>query len=308
LSIDYHKSVLVSEVLTYLKAETAALIIDATLGDGGHSLALLEAMPDNGKVYGIDLDRDALARAKARLSRFGERFHVIEGNFGDLEALLQEHGVGQVDGVLADLGVSRLQITLADKGFTFSDSGPLTMTMSSETQVNAESVVNDLSEDELARVIWEFGEEREARRIARAIVSQRRLGRIETTGQLADIVRRTVRSRFAVKSLARVFQAIRIYVNREMENLEKFLPQALEVLRPGGRLAVISYHSLEDRKVKEFMQKQANPCECPPELPRCVCGKKPRLKIATKLIRPDEQEVAANPSARSAKMRVAEKL
>lgn len=306
--INYHKSVLVEKVVENLNVTTAALIIDATLGDGGHAYALLQAMPEDGRVIGIDLDPDALARSKQRLSQFGERFQAIEGNFGDLEALLEKHGVRNVDGVLADLGISQLQITDASKGFMYSGSGPLAMTMGNRSSLNAETVVNELSEDELARVIWKYGEERDAKRIARAIVSQRRLHRITTTDQLADIVRKTVRHRFVVKTLARVFQAIRIYVNKELESLERFLPQAENVLRSGGRLVVISYHSLEDRRVKEFFRKEANPCECPPELPQCVCGKKPRLKIINKLIRPTAEEIAHNPSARSAKMRVAEKI
>ena len=284
------------------------MLIDGTLGDGGHTLLMLKAMPEHGRVLAVEQDQDAINRSKKRLSGFADRFQVVHGNFRDLESLSLGQGVTKVDGVLVDLGVSYLQLSDARKGFMFSASGPLDMRMDKTLPTSAEDVVNEFSESELARVVWMYGEERQSKRIARAIVSQRQKVKIETTEQLATIVRNVVGPKFSVKSLARVFQAIRIYVNNELESLQQFLPQAVNLLKTGGRLAVISYHSLEDRLVKEFIQKEAHPCECPPEFPQCVCGKKARLIKVGKLIRPTAEEIAHNSSARSAKLRVAEKL
>ena len=291
-----------------MKSAQAELIVDATLGDGGYALAILQAMPPTGRVIGIDRDREAIERAERRLASFGSRFKALRGNFRDLEKLLHSVGVDKVDGVVADLGLSTLQISDPARGFTFSQSGPLLMIMGDDADRTAEDVVNEYDESELARIIRTYGEERAAGRIARAIAARRREKRITTTDDLADIVRSVVGGRYAIKSLARVFQAIRIHINAELENLSAFLPQALEVLKPGGRMAVVSYHSLEDRMVKQFMQVEQNPCICPPELPMCVCGRKPRLMMIGKIIRPTPEEVNLNPSSRSAKLRIAEKV
>ncbi len=306
--VEYHKPVLVKEVIRFLRADHALAIADATLGDGGHSQALLEAMPDRGRVLALDLDADAIARAKSRLASFSGRLTVYQGNFGRIEAILGEEWKGGLDGIIADLGVSRLQISDPAKGFMFSASGPLDMRMGADRSLSAENVVNDLSEIELGKIIKEYGEERDYKRISRAIVRKREQGRIDTTDKLAAIIRDVANPRFTIKTLARVFQAIRIFVNEEIDNLRAFLPQALRLLKPMGRLAIISYHSLEDRIVKEFMQREAFPCVCPPDLPVCVCGKKASLKIVGKLITPSEEEIADNPNARSAKLRIAEKL
>jgi len=304
----YHKPVLVNYVVRSLEAVHANVVFDATLGDGGYAEAILQAMPSLGKLYGIDRDPQALARARKRLVVFGDRFSAIEGNFADLELIASRVGVEAVDGVVADLGVSYLQISDPGRGFMFSKSGPLSMQMGQDAELSAEDVVNTFSEKELAHILWNYGEERGAKRIARAIVARRNTKKIETTEELADIVRSVVNSRFAVKSLARVFQAIRIFVNKELESLDLFLPQALRLLKKNGYLVVLSYHSLEDRKVKRFMHREQNPCTCPPDLPVCVCGKKPRLQIIGKVIRPSSEEVARNPNSRSAKMRIARKL
>ncbi len=305
---EYHKPVLVQEVVRSLKANQALAIVDATLGDGGHSQALLEAMPDYGRVLATDVDAEAIDRAKSRLGKFSGRLTVYQRNFGKIEAILGKEWVGGIDGIIADLGVSRLQFSDPEKGFMFSASGPLSMKMGAGQRRSADGVVNELSESELAKIIREYGEEKDYKRISHAIVRRRDVGRINTTDELAAIVRKVANPRYAIKTLARVFQAIRIFVNAEIENLQAFLPQALRLLKPGGRLSVISYHSLEDRVVKEFMQREAFPCVCPPDLPVCVCGKKPSLKIVGKLIRPSEEEISDNPNARSARMRTAEKL
>ncbi len=304
----YHTPVLVDQVVRSLKAIKARVVFDATLGDGGYAEAMLSAMPFLEKLCGIDRDPQALVRAKSRLSVFGDRFSAIEGNFADIQRIASMIGVGSVNGIVADLGVSYLQISEPDRGFMFSKSGPLSMQMGRNADFSADEVVNTFSQDDLARIIKDYGEERGAKRIARAIVARRTSKKIETTTELANIVRSVVGSRFAVKSLARVFQAIRIFVNKELESLELFLPQALHLLRKEGYLIVISYHSLEDRKVKSFMQREQNPCTCPPDLPVCVCGRKPRLQIVGKVIMPSSEEVARNPNSRSAKMRIARKI
>lgn len=305
---DYHTPVLVDQVVRSFKSVRVQVVFDVTLGDGGYAEALLGEIPSLIRLYGIDRDPHALARAKKRLSVFGDRFSAIEGNFADIERIAATHGVETVDGIVADLGVSSLQIRDPGRGFMFSKSGPLSMQMGQDAEFSADDVVNTFGEDDLARIIKDYGEERGAKRIARAIVARRRYKKIETTKELADVVRSVVGSRFAVKSLARVFQAIRIFVNKEMESLELFLPQALHLLRRDGCLVVLSYHSLEDRKVKSFMKREQNPCTCPPDLPICVCGKKPRLQIIGKVIKPTTEEIARNPNSRSAKMRVARKL
>ena len=304
----YHKPVLLPEVLAALRAETILLALDATAGDGGHMEGLLQAMPPQGRVIGIDQDPQALQRATRRLAGYANRFQVVRGNFRDLSSLLAPSERGRINAILADLGISTLQISDPEKGFMFSADGPLSMQMDPDSGLNAETVINDYDEAELGAIIRNLGEEHAWRRIAHAIGRERGRGRIVSTRQLADIVQRAVPGMHAIKSCARVFQSLRIHINDELGSLEEFLPRAVEMLAPGGRLALISYHSLEDRRVKEFMRDQANPCICPPKLPRCVCGAVPRLKLIGKLVVPSAAEVAANPSARSARLRVAEKL
>lgn len=305
MNYEYHKSVLLQQVLDGLEAVRARIIVDATLGDGGYSCELLKVMPENGIVIGIDRDPQALSRAKARLSSFGDRFIAVKGNFSNIENIVTGLGIKSVDGVVADLGVSYLQISNPDRGFMFMKSGPLLMNMGDDCQVNAETVVNEYSGEELARIFWEYGEERASWKIANAITRFRQTTRITTTRQLVDIIRGVVGSRYEIKSFARIFQAIRMHVNMEIENLKQFLPASLHILNIGGVLAVVAYHSGEDRLVKEFMREQANPCTCPKELPYCVCGKKPVLSIKGKMIIASDQEVRENPCARSAKLRIA---
>jgi 16S rRNA (cytosine1402-N4)-methyltransferase len=308
VSLLYHSSVLTDQVVEALQPETASVIVDATLGDGGHSYALLQKMAGHGRVIGLDMDQDALARSRERLQSFGDRFLAVPGNFRDLKKILQDAGFSQIDGVLADLGVSFLQISNPGKGFMFSASGPLRMQMDPERTLDAEQVVNEYEEKELADLIWQYGEERHSRRIAAALVRQRQKNRIQTTEALAQIIRQVIKGPQTVKSLARVFQALRIHVNGEMENLDALLPQTLQVLRPGGRAVFISYHSLEDKKVKSFIHAHAHPCICPIDLPLCACGRQADVKAVGRSILADDAEVERNKSSRSARLRVLEKI
>ena len=303
----YHTSVLQQKVLEFLNLDSGRVFCDVTLGDGGHTKAILERLPEQGVVIGVDQDSQAIERAQRRLAAFGKRFKAIQGNFKHITTLLDEAKIKQVDGFLCDLGVSMLQISEPTRGFMFSQSGPLDMRMA-KSGMSAADIVNTSSEQELAEIMQKYGEERQARRIARALVRQREDHPIQTTGELADIVRRVVGQQFVVKSLARVFQSLRIYINDEIGSLRDFLPQALELLSSGGRLAVIEYHSLEARVVKDFMYEQTHPCVCPKKFPVCVCGKQPTIKIINRQVKPDEEEVRQNPSARSARLRVMEKL
>jgi len=305
---EYHTSVLVRRVVAGLDAKNAGIICDTTLGDGGYALELLKVMPDDGVVIGIDRDPQAIARALERLDQFKDRLKVIKGNFKDVEEILMGLGIKEIDGIVADLGVSRLQISDPSRGFMFLKSGPLLMNMGDDSDVNAETIVNEYDGDELARIFWEFGEERASRKIAKAILKYRQNKRIETTDQLVNIIRGVVSSRYEIKTFARIFQALRIYINREIDNLKLFLPAALKCLKREGYMAVVSYHSLEDRIVKRFMREQADPCICPKDIPRCVCGKKPTLKIIGKMITADEEEIRLNPSSRSGKLRIARKI
>jgi len=298
----------VREVLELLRAREARLVYDVTAGDGGHMEAFLQVMPGAGRISGIDRDPQALQRLRQRLASYADRIQVVQGNFCDLQTLLAQSDQGHVDAILADLGISTLQITDPEKGFSFSADGPLAMQMDPQSGLSAETVVNEFDEEKLGEIIRTLGEERAWRRIARAVVRERSRSRIVSTGQLAGIIRAAVPGPHTIKSCARVFQSLRIFVNDELRNLELFLPQALAALRPGGRLGVISFHSLEDRIVKEFIRSEADPCTCPPKLPICVCGAVPQLRPVGRLVVPSAAEMAANPRARSARLRVAEKL
>ncbi|HOX86174.1 MAG TPA: 16S rRNA (cytosine(1402)-N(4))-methyltransferase RsmH [bacterium] len=306
-SADYHIPVLAEEVADGLRIAQVSRVVDGTLGDGGYSLCFLERSASV-QVIGIDLDRDAIERAGERLAGYGDRFRAVQGNFSDIDTLVGQLGVEDLEAIVVDLGISRLQVTDPAKGFMFSKPGPLLMRMGGASRVDAGKIVNEWDEKMLAQLLWEYGEERRARWIARAIVRARSNNPITMTDELAEVVRRAVPHDHAVKSLARVFQAIRIAVNDELNNLRSFLPKALQLLRPQGRLAVVSYHSLEDRICKEFFASQIRPCTCPPDLPICVCGKQPTIRWVERLVRPSEAEVQRNPNARSAKLRITERL
>ena len=280
--------------------------IDGTVGGGGHARGILMGSAPDGELLGIDADPMAVASAGERLAEFGKRVTLIQGNFADLEEIALEHGFGSVDGVLLDLGFSSLQLEAAGRGFSFQLDGPLDMRFDPSQMTTAADLVNDLSVEELASILFRYGEEPRARRIARAIVAERP---INTTGELAALVSASVGRRRRLHPATRTFQALRMAVNEEMECLAEALPQALRLLASGGRLTVISFHSLEDRLVKQFFRREARNCLCPPEVPVCVCSHRATLGIVTKKpIRPSAEEVAANPRSRSAKLRVAYRL
>jgi 16S rRNA (cytosine1402-N4)-methyltransferase len=261
-------------------------------------------------LLGIDADPVALEAAARRLARFGDRVVLVEAYFDSLASVAAERGFADVDGVLFDLGVSSPQLDVAARGFSFQQDAPLDMRMGPSAERTAADLVNELPADELRRIFADYGEERYAQRIARRIAEERSRRAIRTTTQLAEVVARAQpRSREQIHPATRVFQALRIAVNDELGRLTRALPQALEALRVGGRLAVISFHSLEDRIVKQFMRQEARGCICPPELPVCVCGREPRVRILTpRPLVASEEEVAANVRARSAKLRVAERI
>ena len=274
-------------------------------------MGILVASAPDGELLGIDADPVALALAGEQLAEFGKRVALVQGNFADLEEIASEHGFGPVDGVLLDLGLSSLQLEAAGRGFSFQLDGPLDMRFDPSAgsghrpgqATTAADLVNGLSVEELASVLSRYGEEPRARRIARAIVAERP---INTTGELAALVERTVGRGRRIHPATRTFQALRMAVNEELECLAEALPQALRLLVPGGRLAIISFHSLEDRLVKQFFRSEARGCLCPPGIPVCVCGHRASLEIVTKKpIRPSAEEVAANPRSRSAKLRIA---
>ncbi len=311
-----HQPVLADEVAAALAPAPGKRIVDTTLGAGGHAERLLEA---GATVIGIDRDETAVEAAAARLARFGARLRVVHGAFGDLPAILAALGEGPVDGILADLGVSSPQLDEPSRGFSFQGDGPLDMRMDRRDTVTAADLVNHLPVSELAALIRDLGEERFAGQIARRIERARGEAPIETTGRLAEVVaaavaaaerRRGGRTHAPrIHPATRTFQALRMRVNDELGQLERLLGAAPDLLAAGGRLAVISFHSLEDRLVKEAIRDAAATCVCPPRLPVCQCGRTPRLKAVTRRpIVAGAAEVTVNPRARSAKLRVAERL
>lgn len=301
-----HEPVLVDEVLQALAPRPAGRYIDATLGLGGHARALLEASAPNGRVLGIDKDRSMLEQAVKRLDGFGERLVPVLGDFAEVGQLAREQGFVGVDGVLMDLGVSSPQIDDPTRGFSFQAGGPLDMRMSQDARLMASDIVNDWPEAEISRILWEYGEERYARRIARAICEARP---IANTRDLADLVARVIGRRGRIDPATRTFQALRIAVNDELGALERALPQVLDLLAVGGRMVVIAFHSLEDRIVKQFMRREASDCVCPPRLPMCVCDHHATLRPLTKKpIRPSSEEVARNRRSRSARLRSAVRI
>jgi 16S rRNA (cytosine1402-N4)-methyltransferase len=296
-----------AEVVEFLVTRTNGGYVDCTIGAGGHARYILNNAPE-GTLLGLDLDAAAIERTATELAVFGERVTLVQGNFSDLATIAHEHGLREVDGVLFDLGFSSVQLDDPSRGFSYRSEGPIDMRLDAAGAMSAGVLLSRVSERDLARIIFEFGEERRAHPIARSIIAAREEGRLETTFDLAAAVLATKPAR-KNKTLSRVFQALRIAVNGELDNLSAGLAQAVDVLRPGGRVAVISYHSLEDRMVKRHFVRCERPCTCPRDLPECACGKKPTLKIVTRrVVTPGDAEVAANPRARSAKLRVAEKL
>jgi 16S rRNA (cytosine1402-N4)-methyltransferase len=308
-----HLPVLVEEVVMMLAPAPGSLQIDATVGGGGHTERILEAASPSGRLLGLDADRAAIARVRRRLSRFGSRLVLRRASFRDLATVARAAGFGAVDGVLFDLGLSSYQLADARRGFGILAGGPLDMRFDTHAGRPAADIVNHLTRDELADLFRRYGEEPAAARIATAIVRERAAGRIETAERLAAIAAAAApappRGRRRLHPATRVFQALRIAVNDELGALESGLAAALELLRPGGRLVVIAYHSLEDRTVKRFIAAERRGCTCPPATPVCICGREPRLRpLTTRPVMPSIDEVAANPRARSARLRAAERL
>jgi len=322
MSIEHsqHVPVLLEEVMSYLRPRPAGCYIDGTTGGGGHTAAMLERSAPDGRVLGIDTDEQALARVRVRLSsEVGNgRLVLAHGNFAQLGSIASEAGFGVVQGVLLDLGFSSDQMDNPERGFSFSADGPLDMRLDQSLALSAADLVNTASEQELADIIWRYGEETRSRQIARRIVRERAKEAITHTAQLARLAAAGVPYKpGAIHPATRVFQALRIAVNQELERLTSVLPQLLDVLTTGstdrgeeaGRMVLIAFHSLEDRIIKEFMRREARDCICPPRIPVCVCGHKARLRILTpKPVIASAQEVEQNPRARSAKLRAAEIL
>ena len=304
-----HISVLLAPTIELLAPAPGAIMVDGTVGLGGHSEAILQRIRPDGILFGIDRDRNALAMAKKRLS---EGFLPIHGNFFDLKTLLAENGVQAVDGIVMDLGVSSYQLDEPSRGFSYMADAPLDMRMDETQPYSAKDAVNTLSEEELRRIIQEYGEERWAKRIAQFIVQKRQLMPVETTRQLVEIIKAAIPAsarREGPHPAKRTFQALRIHVNGELDGLGQALEDAVHCLKPGGRLCVITFHSLEDRIVKQTFQRLQNPCTCPPHSPVCTCGKRAEVEILTrKPIVPDAQELNENPRSRSAKLRAVRRL
>lgn len=308
-----HTSVLLEECIDNLNIRPEGVYVDGTLGGGGHAAHICEKLSAAGTFIGIDRDQDALDAAAKRLAEadYPCRKYFVQSNYSDIKSVLAELDLNGVDGALLDLGVSSFQLDNAERGFSYMQDAPLDMRMNQDDTYTAYDVVNDCSKEELTKIISKYGEEKWASRIASFITGARREKPIETTGELVDIIKAAIPAkarRDGPHPAKRTFQAIRIEVNDELGQLERAMDEFCDVLNPGGRLCVISFHSLEDRIVKETMVRRENPCTCPKEFPVCVCGKKPDVRrISRKPILPGEEELEENPRSRSAKLRVCEK-
>jgi len=307
-----HVPVMVNEVIDYLNCSPGKTYVDGTLGGGGHAKAILEAIGPDGFLLGIDRDPDAIAHTGKSLHSFKPNVQIFHEDFTHLPEILSQLHITHVDGILLDLGLSLHQLEGSGRGFSFMRDEPLDMRMNPDQGQTAGALVNRLSQKDLADLIARYGEEHRAVRIAKRIVDSRRQQAIGSSLQLAEIVKKAVPARYRrgrIHPATRTFQALRIAVNQELAALEEFLDEAVNLLNPGGRLCILSFHSLEDRIVKERFKALAKGCTCPPQFPKCVCGKAPQVSILTKRpVRPGPQEVRTNPKARSAKLRAAERL
>ena len=312
MTSSYHVPILVDEVLTLLRPERGGVFVDGTLGGGGHSEAILLRLPADSHLYGIDRDEEALAASTARLGRFGDKFTAISGNFFDMAGLLNRQGVNKVDGILLDLGVSSHQLDEAERGFSYKLEAPLDMRMDRSAPLNAYDVVNGYDEAWLADIFFRYGEERFSRRIAAQLVEHRGKVPIETTTELAEHIKQAIPAKFRNEPqhpARRCFQAIRIEVNGELNGLEQAIETAHELLNTGGRLCVLTFHSLEDRIVKTAFRTFEQPCTCSKSAPVCICGKRPTVRILTKKpIVAGRAELELNSRAAPAKLRAIEKL
>ncbi|MEA2203594.1 MAG: rRNA (cytosine1402-N4)-methyltransferase [Blastocatellia bacterium] len=306
-----HRPVLLRETIEFLAANRGGLFIDCTLGLGGHTEAILEAA-ETARVIGIDRDREAIAFALERLEPFGSRFQAVHANFRELTAVLENAGYASANGILVDLGASSLQLDSESRGFSFRFDAPLDMRMNAGSdEATAAELLAQLPQEEIARLIFEYGEERRSRRIAKFIVNSRERGEAINTTELAEIVIRAIGRRPGdrIHPATRTFQALRIAVNRELEGLDQFAETAIDLLQPEGRFVAISFHSLEDRIIKQTLRRLSGRCECPPRMPQCSCGARRTVQILTRRpVVPGEIEIAENPRARSAKLRACRKL
>ncbi len=308
-SIITHAPVMLRETVDLLRPRSGGRYVDGTLGAAGHAEAILEASGPHGELLGIDWDEDARARAASRLARFGARVHIVDAVFDEIGECLERLGWEGVDGILLDLGVSSFHLDLSERGFSFSRPGPLDMRMSRARAQPLSQWLGEVSEDELVRVLREYGEEPQARRIARAILAAQRRGELSDTAALAAVVSRIVGRSTSHHPATRTFQALRIAVNGELEILERFLVDAYRWLRPGGRLVVLAYHSLEDRLVKHAFRLWGRSCLCPRGIPVCRCGWSAKVTLLTRrAIRPSGGELERNPRARSARLRAVERV
>ena len=306
-----HKSVLLEESIDALRIKPDGIYVDGTLGGGGHSLEICRRLSDKGRLIGIDQDEAAIQAASGRLGEFKDRVTIIRSNFCDMRGELGKLGITSVDGVILDLGVSSYQLDTADRGFTYREDAPLDMRMDQRQDKTAKDIVNGYDEMELYRIIRDYGEEKFAKNIAKHIVAARKEKALETTGELIHVIKAAIPMKVRAVGghpAKRTFQAIRIELNRELDVLQEALDEIAELLKDGGRVCVITFHSLEDRIVKNKFREWENPCICPKEFPVCVCGRKPKGRVIThRPIVPDPRELEENPRAKSSKLRVFER-
>lgn len=306
-----HKSVLLNETIDGLNIQPDGIYVDGTLGGGGHAYEVCRRLGDKGSIVGIDQDAAAIEAAGNRLKDFGKKVTIVRSNYCDMKSKLHELGIDKVDGIVLDLGVSSYQLDTAERGFSYREDAPLDMRMDTRQKMTARDIVNDYEEMELYRVIRDYGEDKFAKNIAKHIVAARREKPIETTGELTEIIRASIPMKYQKKSghpAKRTFQAIRIELNRELEVLKDSLDDMIDLLNPGGRLCIITFHSLEDRIVKSAFRKNEHPCTCPSDFPVCVCGKVSKGSILTrKPILPSPEEMEENSRAKSAKLRIFER-
>lgn len=307
-----HIPVLLGETLEYLGPKPGGVYIDGTLGGAGHSGEIIKRILPGGVLLGIDQDSNAIAAARERLAAYRDNVIIVRDNFRNIKAIAGENGFAEVDGVLLDIGVSSHQLDEEERGFSYMHDGPLDMRMDTGRSYDASDIVNNASEQELIRIIRDYGEEKWAVRIAKFIAEERKNTRIDTTYKLVDIIKRAIPAaarREGGHPAKRTFQALRIAVNDELEVLEQAVKDAVDILKPGGRLVVITFHSLEDRIVKTVFNNMEKPCTCPPQLPVCVCGKEPLLRVLTrKPVTAGEEELEYNTRSKSAKLRAAERV
>ena len=306
-----HVSVLLQETVDGLNVKPDGIYVDGTLGGGGHSYEVCTRLGAKGSIIGIDQDEAAIEAASIRLKDFGEKVTIVRSNYCDMKSRLHELGIDKVDGIMLDLGVSSYQLDTADRGFSYREDAPLDMRMDQMSEMTARDIVNDYSEMDLYRVIRDYGEDKFAKNIARHIVRERAKRPIETTGELTEVIRHAIPMKFQKKTghpAKRTFQAIRIELNRELDVLRDSLDDMIDMLNPGGRLCIITFHSLEDRIVKSAFKKNENPCTCPSDFPVCVCGKVSKGRVITrKPILPSEEEMEVNSRSKSAKLRIFER-